>query len=161
MTSDLFGDSAEIILGVDPGISGAFAFYSTVDRSVFCYDAPVVNGKISGSILAETIANWKPNFAIVELVGSMPKQGLSSTFNFGVSYGIAQGVIAAQMIPVTFVTPGKWKRHYGLGPDKEQARGRALQLWPARGDMFGRKKDHGRAEAALLARYYVETRARK
>ena len=49
----------------------------------------------------------------------------------------------------------KWKRHYGLNSEKERARALALRLWPT-SEHFGRKKDHGRAEAALLARYGAE-----
>jgi crossover junction endodeoxyribonuclease RuvC len=83
----------------------------------------------------------------------MPGQGVSSTFKFGVAYGVAQGVIASARIPVYFVSPGKWKRHFGLSADKEEARKRALHRWPGRAELFSRKKDHGRAEAALLALY--------
>lgn len=158
--TDLFGDSVEIILGVDPGASGAFAFYDPLGNTVFVYDAPVVDGKLDAATLVETIRNWAPTFAMIELVGSMPKQGLSSTFKFGVSYGVAQGVIAALGIPHALVTPGKWKRHFGLSADKEKSRARALQLWPKSASLFARKKDDGRAEAALIALYHVQTRAR-
>lgn len=158
--TDLFGDSVEIILGVDPGASGAFAFYGPVDNSIFCYDAPLVDGRLDAATLVGVIQNWRPTFAMIELVGSMPKQGVSSTFKFGVSYGIAQGVIAALGIPHALVTPGKWKRHFGLSADKEKSRARALQLWPKSAKLFARKKDDGRAEAALIALYHVQTRAK-
>ena len=86
----------------------------------------------------------------------MPKQGVSSTFKFGKAYGVVIGVVAALKIPVHFVAPSVWKRHFGLSADKEEARARALQYWPERAELFARKKDHGRAEAALLARYAAE-----
>jgi crossover junction endodeoxyribonuclease RuvC len=56
------------------------------------------------------------------------------------------------MVPQVYVTPGKWKRFYGLSAEKEKSRELAIQTWPA-SDAFRRKKDHGRAEAALLALY--------
>ena len=71
---------------------------------------------------------------------------------------MVRGVIAASGVPLHLVSPAKWKRHFGLDADKEKARALALRLWPTRADLFGRKKDHGRAEAALLARYFAETR---
>lgn len=142
-----------ILLGIDPGISGAYAFYSTTDGTIHAADAPVVDGNLDAVTFAAEIAKWKPDGAIIERVSSMPKQGVASTFKFGVSYGMVQGIVAAQQIPVQFVTPGKWKKHYGLSADKEESRARALQLWPERSELFKRKKDHGRAEAALLALY--------
>ncbi len=39
------------------------------------------------------------------------------------------------------------QRRFGLPP---------LRLWPARADLFARKRDHNRAEAALIARYGAE-----
>jgi len=42
------------------------------------------------------------------------------------------------------------------GCDKEKSRALAIQFWPGCG-FFSRKKDHGRAEAALIARYGAET----
>jgi crossover junction endodeoxyribonuclease RuvC len=98
----------------------------------------------------------RPDLVIIERVGAMPKQGVSSTFRFGKSYGVAIGVVAALKIPVHFVAAGVWKRHFNLPADKEAARARALQLWPGRAELFSRRRDHNRAEAALLARYGAE-----
>ncbi len=147
-----------IILGIDPGISGAYAFYSTLDGSIFADDIPVVDGNVDAVTFASELKTWQPDGVIIERVSSMPKQGVASTFKFGVAYGLVQGVVAALHIPVQFVTPGKWKRHFNLSADKEESRGRALQLWPGRSELFKRKKDHGRAEAALLAKYAAEMR---
>jgi len=47
--------------------------------------------------------------------------------------------------------PQIWKKAFSLGKDKEQTRLRAQQLFP--GTALRRKKDHGRAEALLLALY--------
>jgi hypothetical protein len=80
----------------------------------------------------------------------------SSTFKYGVAYGALRTVVALCNIPYRLVTPGKWKNHFGLDSDKEKSRALALQFWPGCG-FFSRKKDHGRAEAALIARYGAET----
>jgi crossover junction endodeoxyribonuclease RuvC len=150
-------DTPFCILGVDPGISGAIAFYfPSHPQMISSEDIPVVAGEIDAATLAARIDRMRPHLAIVERVGAMPKQGVSSTFKFGTAYGVAQGVIAALKVPVHFVTPGKWKRHFGLSAEKEEARARALQLWPGRSELFSRKRDHGRAEAALIARYGSE-----
>ncbi len=141
----------------DPGTSGAGAFYFTAHRdTVSVEDTPLADGRVDGATLARRIEIMRPDLAIIERVGAMPGQGVSSMFNFGAAYGTVIGVVSALKIPVHFVTPAKWKKHFGLSADKEEARARALQLWPGRAEMFARKKDHGRAEAALLALYAAE-----
>ncbi len=145
------------ILGIDPGISGAIAFfYTEAPTRVIVEDVPVVAGEISGRLLAERIKTLKPDIAMIERVGAMPKQGVSSTFNFGVSFGQVRGVVSAFDIQIHLVAPAKWKRHFNLSSDKEEARSKAISIFPPCAASFARKKDHGRAEAALLARYGFE-----
>ena len=144
------------ILGIDPGASGAIAFYFTqYPENIAAFDVPLVDGDIDCAQLAAIIENYNPDIAIIEMVGAMPKQGVSSTFKFGMSFGMARGVVGALKIRQHYVTPAKWKKHFGLIAEKEKARERAIQLWP-KSDAFRRKKDHGRAEAALLCKYGAE-----
>ncbi len=145
-------DKLKCIAGFDPGKSGAFSFYfQAAPEMIAAEDFPLVNGEIDAATLADRLRQMRPDFAIIERVGAMPKQGVSSTFNFGKSYGVLLGVVAALQIPSALVTPGTWKRAFKLGADKEEARALALRQWPARASLFARKKDHGRAAAALLA----------
>ena len=46
---------------------------------------------------------------VVENVHAMPKQGVSSTFKFGMGVGIIHGVAGALRLPMTLVTPNQWK----------------------------------------------------
>ena len=144
------------ILGVDPGLSGAVAFYFPVQGVVSVEDMPVAAGDVDAATLAARIAQMRPDIAIVEQVASRPGQGVASVFKFGSGYGIVRGVIAAAGVPLHLVSPARWKRAYGLDADKEKSRALALRFWPTRADLFGRKRDHGRAEAALIARYGAE-----
>ena len=144
------------ILAVDPGLSGALAFYFPTVDAITAEDMPVAGGDIDAATLAARIAQMKPDIAIVELVASRPGQGVASVFKFGCGFGMVRGVIATSSVPLHLVTPAKWKRHFGLHLHKEKARALALRFWPARADLFSRKKDHGRSEAALLARYAFE-----
>lgn len=138
--------------GFDPGSSGAFAFYfPTAPEMIAAEDFPLVAGEIDAATLADRLRQMRPDFAIIERVGAMPKQGVSSTFAFGKSFGQLLGVVATLQIPSALVTPGTWKKAFKLGSDKEEARALALRQWPARAELFSRKKDHGRAEASLLA----------
>jgi hypothetical protein len=144
------------ILAVDPGLSGALAFYFPTVDAITAEDMPVAAGNVDAATITARIAQMKPDIAIVELVASRPGQGVASVFKFGCGFGMVRGVIAASGVPLHLVTPGKWKRHFGLDADKEKARALALRFWPTRSELFGRKKDHGRSEAALLARYAAE-----
>jgi Holliday junction resolvasome RuvABC endonuclease subunit len=142
-----------IVLGIDPGKSGAYAIYDTETTRIFAADAPQVLNQIDPVTFAAELLKFVPDRAVIERVHSMPKQGVASSFNFGLAYGVVLGIVAAMRVPTLHVAPTKWKKHFGLTSDKEQSRNRALQLWPERADLFKRKKDDGRAEAALLAKY--------
>jgi crossover junction endodeoxyribonuclease RuvC len=145
------------IVGIDPGLSGAIAFYFPgIPTRVSAEDMPVVAGELNAAGLADRIRKMRPDVAVIERVGAMPGQGVSSTFKFGASFGVVCGVLAALEIPCHRVSPAVWKKYFKLPVEKEQSRALALRLFPATADHFSRKKDHGRAEAALIARYGSE-----
>lgn len=50
--------------------------------------------------------------------------------------------------------------NFGDGKDKDAARALAIELWPAQAQLFARKKDQGRADAALIALHHARTIAR-
>ena len=141
------------ICAIDPGLTGAVAFYFPEQDAISVYDMPVVDKDVDAASLAEMLRRFNPDFAIVERVASRPGQGVSSAFKFGGGFGIVRGVIAALGVPMRLVTPQRWKKSMGLDADKEKSRAMALRKWPSRSELFARKKDHGRAEAALLGLY--------
>jgi len=146
-----------LTIGIDPGISGAIAVLCD-DRFIACYDMPTMaDGKrnqVNGAELARIFFYHDPDRVIVERVHSMPGQGVASTFAFGQSFGVILGVVSAMGYPVHLVTPQQWKRCCGLkGKDKEASRSLAQQKYPQAA--LGRKKDAGRADAILIARYGV------
>ena len=138
------------ICAIDPGLTGAVAFYFPEQDAISVYDMPVVDKDVDAASLAEMLRRLKPDFAVVEKVSSRPGEGVSSAFKFGSGWGIVRGVIAALGVPMRLVTPQRWKKSMGLDADKEKSRAMALRKWPSRSELFARKKDHGRAEAALL-----------
>jgi crossover junction endodeoxyribonuclease RuvC len=142
------------ILGVDPGVTGGISFRYP-DRIV-AEDIPVVGGEVDVDTLVRRVREMCPRLAVIERAGAMPRQGVSSTFKYGVAYGALRSVVALCNIPYQLVTPAKWKNHFRLDADKEKSRALAIQLWPGCG-FFSRKKNHGRAEAALIALYGAET----
>ena len=143
--------SVQCICGIDPGLSGAVAFYwPSEPHIIIAEDVPIVACAIDAVSLSQRIEQMRPNLAVLERVGAMPGQGVSSMFKFGQAFGTVQGILAAIKVPTHLVATVTWKRHFRLPADKELSRGLALRTWPA-SDRFGRKKDHGRAEASLVA----------
>jgi len=105
-------------------------------------------------IFADIINNGgAPDECWIEEVHAMPKQGVSSSFKFGTAFGVVQGIAAARLLPIRFVSPHHWKAGLRLPKGKDAARGIASQQWPAMSSEFARVKDDGRAEAALIALY--------
>jgi crossover junction endodeoxyribonuclease RuvC len=69
--------------------------------------------------------------------------------------GIIQGVIGALQIPMTLVSPPKWKAFFNLiNHDKEAARQRAIQLWPHLESYLALRKNADRAEALLIGEWF-------
>lgn len=147
----------DCVLGVDPGVSGAIAFYWPASpHRVLAEDFPVVGGRLDVVALANRIRQLAPDLAVIEAVAAMPGQGVSSTFKFGRATGVLDGILGTLLIPSRSASPTVWKKHWRLDKDKEKSRALAIQLFPACATHFSRKKDHNRAEAALIARYGAE-----
>lgn len=153
-----------VIIGVDPGFTGAVAIWRPAIRSLYVYDMPVLpnaKGKTELDLhsLFDLLApeDDTPHLAVVEQVHAMRGQGVTSMFRFGQGYGAIQMGLAAHRLPVQYVTPSKWKAHFGLTRDKGVSRGMAMQRFPEYAEKFKRVKDDGRAEAALIALYGQET----
>jgi crossover junction endodeoxyribonuclease RuvC len=142
------------ILGIDPGITGGIAALYP-DGRIEVYDIPTVDGSVDVDALVRRVREQAPRLAVIEKAQAMPKQGVVSVFKYGCAYGALCAVTALCEIPTHLVSPRKWKSHFGLDADKEKSRALAIRLWPGCG-LFERKKDHGRAEAALIARYGAE-----
>ena len=138
-----------MIAAIDPGKTGAIAMFYPCGK-LFIEDMLAINKEINGAAVADLFKEFRPNHVYIESVNSFG-MGRQSAFNFGQGVGVLKGVMAALTIPFTGVTPAIWKKHYGLGRDKDAARAAATRLFPANAELFKRKKDDGRAEAALIA----------
>jgi len=147
-----------IFIGIDPGVSGAIAILAP--DGVTFFDMPVLEVKKKQTLDYAGLAGiLRPfsgcgAFVAVELVGSMPGQGVSSTFAFGRSYGAVLATLATLEIPYELVTPPVWKRAFRLvGCEKDESRAAALRLFPQCASDLRLKKHHGRADALLMAEY--------
>ncbi len=152
-----------IIVGIDPGLSGAVAELNTTMKEVKVRDMPTVKGKTRGrdldtlQLVEECQYHWDIDLIIMEKpVLARPGEGRGSIGKFGYTTGLTEGIYRAMypVVPFVLVSPQKWKAQMvGLGSSKDEARELAMKLYPPYKDLFKRKKDDGRAEALLIAQY--------
>ena len=155
-----------IIIGIDPGLSGAIAILQN-NKVKSIFDTPVmsegkknkrqVNGhqmynELSSRIKGHDAQNIN---VIVEQVSAMPGQGVTSMFNFGQSFGVIKGICAAMQLPIFFVRPAKWKKHFELiNSQKDASRTKAIEMFPKISSILSKKKDSNKADAILIASFY-------
>lgn len=162
------------IVGIDPGKKGAIAFLTNEGAHVSVFDMPETPAGLA-SIFRQVLTNRSsiettqeildrtpfpvPTIAYIERQQAFPGAGVSSSFKLGVNVGWCEGVCSALGMRVEFISPAKWKRVMGLNRDKEASRAMAQRKWPSMAHQLARKKDEGRAEALLIARYgYIQER---
>ena len=156
-----------IIIGIDPGISGAISVLEN-KKILEVYDTPtMIDGKKNKrqinsaqvtNIIKERLNNGKEVIVVVEQVNAMPGQGVTSMFNFGQSFGVIKGICAALSLPIYFVRPAKWKKHFNLiKTNKDASRTKVIEVYPEISSKLHRKKDSNRADAILIALYFNDT----
>jgi hypothetical protein len=148
-----------VTIGIDPGFGGALACLVQDGEVVFPYDMPIgeVNGKrhLSITSVLDTLTSWRESYGAcacaLEAVLAMPGEGVTSSFRFGEGYGALQACVIAAGHKIYRVRPSEWKRALRVPKGKGAALLMAQETWPDQASLFSRKKDDGRAEAALLA----------
>ena len=156
---------AELIVGIDPGASGAAAVLDAKTKKIvrcfefskltlheYAYELYKIKNTVRGKIKV-----------IIENVHSMPKQGVSSSFKFGRRCGEQEGILVGLAIPYEFVTPQIWQRDMkclrvkkkGCEPEsqtehKRRTRARAQQLYPSA------NITHATADAVLISRWLCQ-----
>ena len=145
------------VIAFDPGLNGAWALLAFNGDFLEAGDLPRWENMLNGIEIAKLLWQLNPKQAVIERVHSMPKQGVASAFTFGAAYGMLIGLSCSNSLPIAYVTPQKWKSHFRLaGRNKEHSVQRAIQIYPGAADFLTLKKHHGRADAILLARYWVD-----
>lgn len=141
-------------MGIDPGLSGAWALIDSAGGYVSAGDMHNEDGRVlTRHVWAEMLMATNTNKVrvAVERVHSMPKQGVATTFVFGAAYGCALALGNMFDEPAVLITPNQWKKFYGLDADKNKSSQLAREMWPDAPIKL--KKHNGRAEALLIANY--------
>ena len=162
-----------IIIGIDPGITGAICFFCE-GNIIDVIDMPtMVEGRknkkqVNGRQIFNEISLIKNKFheeslvVVVEQVSAMPGQGVTSMFNFGQSYGVIKGICSAMELPIYFIRPVKWKKYFNLiNSEKDASRTKAIEMFPKISHKLSKKKDTNKADAILIAQYFENTMENK
>lgn len=146
----------ELYIGIDPGATGAIAVLTPSGFLATC-KLKETEHDIAEFIRETIVRPDLPCFAYLERVHSMPKQGVSSSFKFGESFGFLRGLLVAHQIPFELVTPQSWQGSMKCrsGGDKNITKGAAQRLFPSL------KITHATADALLIAEHCRRERMRK
>ena len=158
-----------LIIGIDPGISGAICFMLN-GKIIDVIEMPnMADGKknkrqVNGSQIYNEITMKINDYSkeeirvVIEQVSAMPGQGVTSMFNFGQSFGIIKGICSAMNLSMYFVRPAKWKKFFNLiNSQKDASRTKAIEIFPYFSMNLTKKKDANKADAMLIASYFNET----
>ncbi|XP_028053170.1 Holliday junction resolvase MOC1, chloroplastic-like [Camellia sinensis] len=94
--------------------------------------------------------------AYVEQSIPFPQDGKQGWWGGGFGYGLWIGILVASGFSVVPVPSSVWKNELKLSGNrssKDDSREAASTLFPSMSSLLKRKKDHGRAEALLIAAY--------
>lgn len=154
-----------VFVGIDPGLSGAIVALDDRGSILFLSSMPVVFLKKKRSmdpqrlvLLLVKVRAISPSSVHVfcEKVHAMPKQGGVSMFNFGMGYGMLQGIVAALKMPFSLITPQAWQKSILAGHAKGSEYLVAAGLWPNQSFLETprcRTPHSGLVDAALIAEY--------
>lgn len=150
-----------IFVGIDPGSSSGGAAAVDGKGRVFITKDGRLNAIKFEKATEHEIALWLEQWqalskasgaklvAAIESVNSMPGQGVSSTFKFGMNYGFLRGLLVALKIPFNNPRPAIWQTHMKCltRGDKKISRAAAHRRWPK----FASQIDHRLCDCLLLA----------
>lgn len=159
------------VLGIDPGLSGGISIIDEQLNVIACHSMPVKMGKdgkyhVDPCGVRDIIAAYTIDLAIIEKVGSMPKQGVTSMFNFGDGYGIVRGIAEIFADQTIYTRPQEWQGfQYLTGLSKDQIGEVAFEVFQAE-EMYngvyskGKRKGEKRlldgiSDSLMIAKYGI------
>lgn len=166
---DPLHDGSDWVIGIDPDVSGALALLRTdrVGCSAQVFDSPYVQMLVGKRVrkrldpksivqLVTSLEAPMGTVAYIEQSTPFPKDGKLGWWGGGFGYGLWIGILVASGFSVVPVSSSLWKNGFELSgsrSNKDSSRNLASELFPSLSSMLKRKKDHGRAEALLIAAY--------
>jgi crossover junction endodeoxyribonuclease RuvC len=153
------------ILGIDPGLKGGWALMNDDGELMGCGRMPLtllprskkgVDAAELYRLIRYASVGDLVDYVCIEQVHAMPKQGVSSSFTFGMGYGAVISVAQFLGGELFLSVPRVWKGHFGLAREKRASLAKAAELWPDELVDWSVLANDGIAEAALIAEYCRE-----
>lgn len=159
-----------VLIGIDPGLTGAIAMIGHNGEYLRLQDIPTmqrmatmkkgrVMNQVNCAAARELLAEWISPYdreavhAVIELPIAFPGQNVGSVASAFLTAGHLEATISSLRIAHTLVAPVEWKKALKLTSSKEQARAAAIRRWPDAAPILKRVMDHNRAEALMIALY--------
>ena len=156
------------VISIDPGVSGAFAVVNNDPDGVLTveaiFDLPTYSEKTGSgkirryvdpvSLMTLLKAQGPVDLIICERLNAPPGIASITAYSMGATAGTISSVIRLAKKTYKLVSPSVWKRALECPADKESARLFASKLFNT-DKHWSRKKDHNRAEAALIGAYAI------
>lgn len=164
------GNAGKWVLGIDPDVYGALALLkddNASGSSAQVFDNPhlqvLVGKSVRKRLDAKSIAQLLHSLgaplgttAYIEQSSPCPQDGKQGWWSGGFTYGLWIGILVSSGFSVVPVSSRLWKNQFQLcrnSSSKDDSRKAASDLFPDLSSLLKRKKDHGRAEALLIAAY--------
>ena len=153
----------KVFIGIDPGIAGAVAAVDSSGRLLGAYHIPTLQTKgkrreinvgALRSILADFVGG-KQAFASLERVSARPGQGVVSMFRFGKACGLLEGLLLGLRVDYVTPVPRSWQKVMLRDVEGQTSKIRSVLAATRKWENLDLKlkKDHNKADAALLAEY--------
>lgn len=142
--------STRYYFGVDPGSSsGSICAINEKGAPVLTFPLKDQSDADIKEALNMIMDTGLPMFGALEQVHAMPKQGVSSTFKFGGSYGALRAHMVWADVHLDRVTPHRWQTALGCRTrgDKNVTKHKAQEMFPLT------RVTHSIADGLLLAQY--------
>lgn len=159
-----------IVIGCDPGLTGALAFIDHHGALLALDDIPTMANPDAGpktlvkreidvctllDLLRERVPPQEAALCAMEHVSVMGGKGSQAIVSLAATKASIMAVLRVARLTTRRVTPQAWKRFMGLSADKDAALDLARKLYPAA--PLNLAKHHNRAESLLIARYALRT----
>ena len=145
------------VIGIDPGATGGVAVLED-GKLIDAMMMPIIHANGKTSVDSAILTDWLYQHLVgdctfvIEAVHAMPRQGVSSSFQFGKMYGAVEALAISTGYRVEHVSPAKWKKAFHLNRDKGASIDAARLRFGHKLDQYVTLKKHeGVAEAALIA----------
>lgn len=153
-----------IYIGIDPGLKGGICGVDKTGNLCILEAMPTISSEIDLIEIERLLSGHTVRHVIMEKAQAMPRQGVSSTFSYGVNFGRILGFLAISRISYTLVSPRIWQKSLFTGVDKRKPKAMALvaarRIWPKEdflATLRSKVPHDGLVDAALIAEYCRRT----